>query len=151
MQVNDVKDLRPFRKRAQPVWKFLEGKVGKELFDRVIAKRAQRSSVIVDLACLALMVALVVDVFLASSAVRAPGDLPVVRRGRRCPGLRVAAPGTIDTAHRPRRGTPAARRGRPRHADRMAFGGVLVTGGSPSLRSPARQVTSARDLDAVGS
>src|SRR2546423_12459080 len=28
MQVNDVKDLRPFQERAQPVWKFLEGKVG---------------------------------------------------------------------------------------------------------------------------
>jgi len=38
MQVNDVKDLRPFQERAQPVWKFLEGKVGKELFDRVIAE-----------------------------------------------------------------------------------------------------------------
>ena len=38
MQVNDVKDLRPFQERAQPVWKFLEGKVSKELFDRVIAE-----------------------------------------------------------------------------------------------------------------
>lgn len=38
MQVNDVKDLRPFQERAQPVWKFIEQKVGKELFDRVIAE-----------------------------------------------------------------------------------------------------------------
>src|SRR5207302_813318 len=38
MQVNDIKDLRPFQERAQPVWKFVEGKVGKELFDRVIAE-----------------------------------------------------------------------------------------------------------------
>src|SRR5216117_2280506 len=38
MQVNDVKDLRPFQERAQPVWKFLEDKVGKELFDRVITE-----------------------------------------------------------------------------------------------------------------
>ena len=40
MQVNDVKDLRPFQERARPDWKFLEGKVGKELFDRVIAEVA---------------------------------------------------------------------------------------------------------------
>jgi len=38
MQVNDVKDLRPFQERAQPVWKFIEQKVGKELFDRVVAE-----------------------------------------------------------------------------------------------------------------
>ena len=38
MQVNDIKDLRPFQERAQPVWKFLEGKVGKELFDRVLSE-----------------------------------------------------------------------------------------------------------------
>jgi TRAP-type transport system periplasmic protein len=38
MQVNDIKDLRPFQDRAQPVWKFVEQKVGKELFDRVIAE-----------------------------------------------------------------------------------------------------------------
>src|SRR5437899_8563537 len=38
MQVNDVKDLRPFQERAQPVWKFIETKVGKELFDRVVAE-----------------------------------------------------------------------------------------------------------------
>jgi TRAP-type transport system periplasmic protein len=38
VQVNDIKDLRPFQERAQPVWKFVEGKVGKELFDRVLAE-----------------------------------------------------------------------------------------------------------------
>lgn len=38
MQVNDIKELRPFQERAQPVWKFLEQKVGKELFDRVLAE-----------------------------------------------------------------------------------------------------------------
>ena len=38
MQVNEVKDLRPFQERAQPVWKFIETKVGKELFDRVVAE-----------------------------------------------------------------------------------------------------------------
>jgi tripartite ATP-independent transporter DctP family solute receptor len=38
VQVNDIKDLRPFQERAQPVWKFVESKVGKELFDRVIAE-----------------------------------------------------------------------------------------------------------------
>jgi TRAP-type transport system periplasmic protein len=38
MLVNEIKDLRPFQERAQPVWKFLEGKVGKELFDRVLAE-----------------------------------------------------------------------------------------------------------------
>jgi TRAP-type C4-dicarboxylate transport system substrate-binding protein len=38
MQVNEIRDLRPFQQRAQPVWKFIEGKVGKELFDRVIAE-----------------------------------------------------------------------------------------------------------------
>jgi tripartite ATP-independent transporter DctP family solute receptor len=38
MQVNEIKDLRPFQERAQPVWKFVEQKVGKELFDRVIAE-----------------------------------------------------------------------------------------------------------------
>src|SRR5712691_6859829 len=38
MQVNEVKDLRAFQERAQPVWKFLEQKVGKELFDRVVAE-----------------------------------------------------------------------------------------------------------------
>jgi len=37
MQVNDV-DLRLFQERAQPVWKFLEQKAGKELVDRVIAE-----------------------------------------------------------------------------------------------------------------
>ena len=38
MQVNEVKDLRLFQERAQPVWKFLEQKAGKELVDRVIAE-----------------------------------------------------------------------------------------------------------------
>src|SRR6266851_3622447 len=38
MQVNEIKDLRPFQERAQPVWKFIEQKVGKELFERVIAE-----------------------------------------------------------------------------------------------------------------
>jgi tripartite ATP-independent transporter DctP family solute receptor len=38
MQVNEIKDLRPFQERAQPVWKFVEQKVGKELFDRVITE-----------------------------------------------------------------------------------------------------------------
>ena len=38
MQVNDVKDLKLFQERAQPVWKFLEQKAGKELVDRVIAE-----------------------------------------------------------------------------------------------------------------
>jgi TRAP-type C4-dicarboxylate transport system substrate-binding protein len=38
VQVNDIKDLRPFQERAQPVWKFVESKVGKELFDRVISE-----------------------------------------------------------------------------------------------------------------
>jgi TRAP-type C4-dicarboxylate transport system substrate-binding protein len=38
MQVNEIKDLRPFQERAQPVWKFVEGKVGKELFDRVLTE-----------------------------------------------------------------------------------------------------------------
>ncbi|HEY7205799.1 MAG TPA: TRAP transporter substrate-binding protein, partial [Methylomirabilota bacterium] len=38
VQVNDVKDLRLFQERAQPVWKFLEQKAGKELVDRVIAE-----------------------------------------------------------------------------------------------------------------
>jgi len=33
-----VKDLRPFQERAQPVWKFIETKVGKELFERVVAE-----------------------------------------------------------------------------------------------------------------
>ena len=37
VQVNQVKDLRVFQQRAQPVYKFIEDKVGKELFDRVIA------------------------------------------------------------------------------------------------------------------
>jgi len=38
VQINDVKDLRLFQERAQPVWKFLEQKAGKELVDRVIAE-----------------------------------------------------------------------------------------------------------------
>jgi TRAP-type C4-dicarboxylate transport system substrate-binding protein len=38
VQINDVKDLRQFQERAQPVWKFLEQKAGKELVDRVIAE-----------------------------------------------------------------------------------------------------------------
>jgi len=38
MQVNEIKDLRPFQERAQAVWKFVEQKAGKELFDRVLAE-----------------------------------------------------------------------------------------------------------------
>jgi len=38
MQVNEVKDIRLFQERAQPVWKFLEQKAGKELVDRFIAE-----------------------------------------------------------------------------------------------------------------
>jgi TRAP-type C4-dicarboxylate transport system substrate-binding protein len=38
MQVNEVKDLRLFQERAQPVWTFLQQKAGKELVDRVIAE-----------------------------------------------------------------------------------------------------------------
>ena len=37
VQVNQVKDLGEFQRRAQPVYKFIEDKVGKDLFDRVIA------------------------------------------------------------------------------------------------------------------
>ncbi len=44
VQINDVKDIRAFQERAQPVWRFLEQKVGKELFDRVVseARAAER-------------------------------------------------------------------------------------------------------------
>ncbi|HEX7785210.1 MAG TPA: hypothetical protein VF653_03220, partial [Methylomirabilota bacterium] len=46
---NDVRDLRRFQQRAQPVWKFLEQKAGKELADRVIAEtRPARHNVIDD-------------------------------------------------------------------------------------------------------
>jgi tripartite ATP-independent transporter DctP family solute receptor len=38
VQINEVKDIREFQERAAPVWKFLEGKVGKEFFDRVLAE-----------------------------------------------------------------------------------------------------------------
>ena len=38
VQVNEIKDLRAFQERAQPVWKFIETKVGKELFERVVAE-----------------------------------------------------------------------------------------------------------------
>jgi len=38
MQVNEVQDIRLFQERAQPVWKFLEQKAGKELVDRVVAE-----------------------------------------------------------------------------------------------------------------
>ena len=38
VQINEVKDIREFQERAQPVWKFLEAKVGKEFFDRVVAE-----------------------------------------------------------------------------------------------------------------
>lgn len=37
VKVNQVKDLKVFQQRAQPVYKFIEEKVGKDLFDRVIA------------------------------------------------------------------------------------------------------------------
>jgi tripartite ATP-independent transporter DctP family solute receptor len=38
VQINEVKDIREFQERAQPVWKFLEAKVGKEFFDRTVAE-----------------------------------------------------------------------------------------------------------------
>jgi TRAP-type transport system periplasmic protein len=38
VQINEVKDIREFQERAEPVWKFLEAKVGKEFFDRVVAE-----------------------------------------------------------------------------------------------------------------
>ena len=38
VQVNEVKDPKLFQDRAAPVYKFLEGKVGKELMDRVFAE-----------------------------------------------------------------------------------------------------------------
>ena len=38
VQVNEVRDVKPFQERAQPVYKYLEQKVGKELFDRVLAE-----------------------------------------------------------------------------------------------------------------
>src|SRR5215475_645087 len=38
VQINEVKDIREFQERAQPVWKFLEAKVGKEFFDRVVVE-----------------------------------------------------------------------------------------------------------------
>jgi len=38
VQINEVKDIREFQDRAAPVWKFLEGKVGKEFFDRAVAE-----------------------------------------------------------------------------------------------------------------
>jgi TRAP-type transport system periplasmic protein len=38
VQVNEVKDMKAFQDRAVPVYKFLEGKVGKELMDRVFAE-----------------------------------------------------------------------------------------------------------------
>jgi TRAP-type transport system periplasmic protein len=36
--VNEVKDLKAFQDRAQPVYKFVEQKVGKELFDRLMTE-----------------------------------------------------------------------------------------------------------------
>jgi len=38
VQVNEVRDLKAFQERAQPVYKYLEERVGKELFDRVLAE-----------------------------------------------------------------------------------------------------------------
>ena len=38
VQVNEVRDLKPFQERARPVYKYLEERVGKELFDRVLAE-----------------------------------------------------------------------------------------------------------------
>jgi TRAP-type C4-dicarboxylate transport system substrate-binding protein len=38
VQVNEVKDIRQFQEKAAPVWKFVEQKVGKELFDLVISE-----------------------------------------------------------------------------------------------------------------
>jgi TRAP-type C4-dicarboxylate transport system substrate-binding protein len=37
VQINEVKDAREFQERAAPVWTFLEVKVGKEFFARVVA------------------------------------------------------------------------------------------------------------------
>jgi tripartite ATP-independent transporter DctP family solute receptor len=37
VQINDVKDLKVFQQRAEPVYKFVEGKVGKDLYDKWIA------------------------------------------------------------------------------------------------------------------
>ena len=37
VQVNEVKDLKVFQQRAQPVYKFIEGKVGKDLYDKWVA------------------------------------------------------------------------------------------------------------------
>jgi tripartite ATP-independent transporter DctP family solute receptor len=37
VQINEVKDVREFQERAAPVWTFLEVKVGKEFFGRVVA------------------------------------------------------------------------------------------------------------------
>ena len=37
VQINEVKDLGEFQRRAQPVYKFVEGKVGKDLYDKWIA------------------------------------------------------------------------------------------------------------------
>jgi TRAP-type transport system periplasmic protein len=38
VQLNEVKDMRAFQERAQPVWKFLQQKVGKDFFDRVVSE-----------------------------------------------------------------------------------------------------------------
>lgn len=37
VQINEVKDLKVFQQRAEPVYKFVEGKVGKELYDKWVA------------------------------------------------------------------------------------------------------------------
>ena len=37
VQVNEVKDLKVFQQRATPVYKFIEGKVGKDLYDKWVA------------------------------------------------------------------------------------------------------------------
>ena len=38
VQINEVRDLKPFQQRAQPVYNYLQERVGKELFDRVLAE-----------------------------------------------------------------------------------------------------------------
>jgi TRAP-type C4-dicarboxylate transport system substrate-binding protein len=37
VQINEVKDLKVFQQRAEPVYKFVEGKVGKDLYDKWVA------------------------------------------------------------------------------------------------------------------
>src|SRR5262249_49248850 len=83
VQINEVKDIREFQDRAAPVWKFLEAKVGKEFFDRVVAgargagrERARRARLsAVDGGAGGRRVPR------GLQPLRAPGHLPLVRRG----------------------------------------------------------------------